>query len=43
MYIEAYLDKFSHHQTKIIDALADNLSYDDITEKLRNSNLILSE
>ena len=33
MYIEAYLDKFSHHQTKIIDALADNLSYDDITEK----------
>ncbi|GAB1402128.1 radical SAM protein [Elusimicrobiota bacterium] len=34
MYIEAYLDKFSHHQTKIIDALADNLSYDDITEKI---------
>lgn len=30
MYIEAYLDKFSHHETKIIDALADNLSYDNL-------------
>ncbi len=34
MYIQSYLDKFSHHETKIIDALADNISYDELKTKV---------